>query len=283
VRRRLAVLAAAALAAPAFAAAPGAADWKPVTVEKRQGSIVARLTYDRRAGEYGLARHRDLRLSVRRDGRVVRTRTYCPPVRGADTSLCGPGSRMTLRLLDVWGDAQPEALLEIFTGGAHCCTVLVAVLTDEGKAGRTLLHEWGNAGWIGERRNGTYSFVSGDDRFAYAFTSYAASAFPMQVWTIDAGGRLVDVTRSRPDLIRPHAAELWRTYLAERGKHSSDVRGVLAAWCGDQYLLGAGPRCRETVRAAVRAGYLRGPGWPQGQRYAAALDRSLRTWGYRAS
>ncbi len=212
---------------------------------------------------------------VKNGGRTVFSRSLCTPER------CSPGSRHTLKLENVWGGSLAEALVELFSGGAHCCFQSLVVLVDGAHPGRLLFHDWGDPGYRGERHDGTFSFVSADDRFAYAFTSFAGSGLPVQVWTIDPAGRFADVTSSRLDLVGSDAKLWWRVYLGQRGKPDADVRGVIAAWCADEYRLGLASACDGELATALKAGYLDGPAlWPKNQKFVAALKRSLAKWGY---
>ena len=155
------------------------------------------------------------------------------------------------------------------------------MLVDGAHAGRVVVHNWGDPGFRGEVHDGVFAFVSADDRFAYAFTSFAGSALPLQVWAIDASGRLADVTSTRLDLVRDDARRVWQAYVGQRGKTAADVRGVVAAWCADEYRLGQGPACRGRARTSRAAGYLDGPGsWPAGAAFVKALKNSLARWGY---
>src|SRR5262249_7807327 len=142
--------------------------------------------------------------------------------------------------------------------------------------GRLLDKLWGDPGYEGQLHDGRYEFITADDRFAYAFTAFAASGLPMQVFTIDQAGNLVDVTRPRPDLVRDDLKQWWQAYVSERGKPDGDVRGVLGAWCADQYLLGARATCTKELRRALARGWLKGPNiWPQNSAYVAALSKEL--------
>jgi hypothetical protein len=126
--------------------------------------------------------------------------------------------------------------------------------------------------------------ASADDRFAYAFTSYAGSAFPVQVWRYRPGG-LVDVTRAYRQLVRADAVQLWRSYVRERQRKPADrdVRGVLAAWQADKALLGEAGEGWKRLRAARAAGELKGsPPWPSGYRYLRELRAFLAAAGYLA-
>jgi hypothetical protein len=64
----------------------------------------------------------------------------------------------------------------------------------------------------------------------------------------------------------------------------SDVRGTVAAYVADQYLLGAGEKGWRLARRAVRRREIRKYGefdsWPVGQRYLKRLHRFLKRKGY---
>lgn len=91
--------------------------------------------------------------------------------------------------------------------------------------------------------------VSRDDRFAYAFTSFALSYFPSRIWHFDRG-RLIDVTRRFPTEVAGDATGHWRSYVKLR-QERLDVRGVLAAWLADQYQRGRGRRAGRSSRTPI--------------------------------
>ena len=76
------------------------------------------------------------------------------------------------------------------------------------------------------------------------------------------------------------AKGLWRTYLEQR--RTDDVRGVLAAWQADQYLLGREDKGWLELERALKRGDLKGPDgvWPTGRRYLRALRAFLVKTGY---
>ena len=260
-------------AAAGAAAAP--APWKTVTVTRRSGEVKAVMTIERRLSSYGIPDSRDLRLTVTVAGKTVFARMLCTPIR------CGLATQQLLSLHHLWGDSLPEAVLDYYTGGAHCCFATLVVLPDGPHPGRLLVHDWGDPGYAITTRDGKVYLVSADDRFAYAFTSFAASGLPVQVWTIDRDGAFADVTQTRLDLVRKDAAQWWQAYTSERGKAGSDTRGVLAAWCADEYRLGRKAACDAALASALAKGYLRGPNiWPENARFVALLDRELASWGY---
>ena len=231
--------------------------------------IHAKVTFTKVGYEY-----RNVELSVVRSGRSFSwhlERAYF--------------TRPKLHVRDLDADGEPEVWVDTYSGGAHCC--------DESrffhyvpatKRYATTHHDWGNVSYrlqdVGA--DGRPELVSSDDRFAYVFTSFAGSFFPLQIWRFDHG-RVTDVTRSFPARTQHDAAKLWKTYLSLR-REKIEPRGVLAAWMADEYLLGREQGGWARLDAAYRRGEL-GPrpdlaGWPQGRAYLRALKAYLRKLGY---
>jgi len=246
-----------------------------VTVSKHAGPVSATMTFQRRTRGSGFNDFRRLRLVVRVGGKTVVDRLLCENLR------CSPGSHHDLALQNVYDGPLREPVLGVFTGGAHCCFETLIALVDGPHRGRLIDKNWGDPGYEGQLHDGQYEFITNDDRFAYAFTSFAASGMPAQVFTIDPAGKLVDITRTRLDLVRKDAKEWWHAYVAYRGKPDGDIRGVLAAWCADEYQLGDKPACKVELGKALARHWLVGPDvWPQNKAYIAALPRLLAKWGY---
>ncbi|HYX13193.1 MAG TPA: hypothetical protein VE944_02275 [Nostoc sp.] len=113
-------------------------------------------------------------------------------------------------------------------------------------------HEWGNGGYRLRDldKDGLPEFDSQDDHFAYAFTAYAGSGYPLQIWHYRQG-KMVDVTRRYPKLISNHASELWQTYTQAR-QQGDDGKGFLAAYLADKYLLGQGQDGWRRVQQAYK-------------------------------
>jgi hypothetical protein len=253
---------------------PAAAD-DSVQQRVTSGQVTAEFTYRRTDGVV-----RDARLTITRAGRTLvdvdLTRVGC-----SDCPTWRPAGRFVVRSLD--GDAEPEVLVDLYTGGAHCCTysLIYRYVPESGSYARQT-QWWGNVGYrlIDLDRAGAPEFVSSDDRFASAFTGYAASANPIRLWRYDAG-RMLDVTRRFPREIERDARQLWRLYLKERRR---DVRGILAAWLADQMMLGRVTEGWRALETARRRGEL-GPdkvefGEAFGRRYFAKLRSFLRRTGY---
>ena len=251
-----------------------AARWVPVAIHSRQGAISATLAFEKDLDQDAYPPYRNMALTVFRAGKAVFTERLC--ARGS----CQPSVPGALDVRNVWGGKPAEVLVELNTGGAHCCYETKVVVFVAG-AWRSIAHDWGNPGYRGQSHGAAYWFISGDDRFAYSYTDYAHSLLPLSVWRINGGGRLVEVTRERLDLVAADAKTLWKLYLEVRARKGTDVRGVLGAWCADQYLLGAAGRCDSALQAALKAGLLRVGGLgPMDAAYIKKLKRDLVAWGY---
>ncbi len=194
-------------------------------------------------------------------------------------------TRPEVHVRDLDADGEPEVWVDTFTGGAHCCAESRFFRWVSARATYAgLLHNWRDPGYTANNIDGRgdVELMSNDARFAYEFTSFAASFFPLQIWHYERG-RLIDVTRLFPGEVDHDSVELWNQYRDVRSQHE-DVRGVLAAWLADQYLLGredAGWKKIEAARARGELGPLPGIDiWPQGTKYVKALRAFLVKTGY---
>ena len=190
---------------------------------------------------------RDVRVAVTRAGAAAVDEALA--VRGCEVPYCRPVG-VTVRDLD--SDGEPEVLVDVFTGGAHCCT-LTQLFTWNGTGYDRRTHGWADAGYTLEDldRDGRPELRSADARFAYAFASYAGSAMPLQVWQVD-GGRFEDVTAGFPDLVRRDAARWLRIWRGRRGKRDMEPNGTLAAWVADMHVLGKAKTAGAQLRVALR-------------------------------
>jgi hypothetical protein len=245
----------------------------------RSGDVLATLSYDVDHRDV----YRNIRLQIERAGTTVLSAAI--PSGCAGCPLAGPAGEKPLRVQDLDGDAEPEVLLDMFTGGAHCCTYTYAYRfrADVGTYTR-MRASWGNAGYrlVDLDHDGRPELSSFDDRFAYAFAPYAYSVDPIRIWRY-AQGRLIDVTRTFRRLVARDARRQLLLYRKARRSRYREVRGVLAAYVADEYLLGRPSVGWRLVRSALRRGELRataGDPYPGGRRYVAALRRFLRRTGY---
>ncbi len=172
----------------------------------------------------------------------------------------------------------PQVLLELYSGGASCCFIDQVFSYDPATTsyGKTE-HNFGSAGALLERLNGGWRFLSADDGFKYVFTDGADSGEPIQIWRF-AAQRFVDVTRSYPGLIRTDAARWLRLF----AHHIDNGVGLIAAWAGDEELLGHDALVQSTLKRELAHGRLRaGPAGIGGTKFIHELNHLLRQLGYR--
>ena len=182
-----------------------------------------------------------------------------------------------MRLRDLDADREPEVIVDLFTGGAHCCAVSTI-----------------------------YTFEEGTGKYARAAPATGGRGLPHQDWGATARGaaqprrtlRLrfsslrgvvpaVQVLPPRRGAPEGRDAEL--PALAARGRHARrygstssacasrdvNVRGILAAYAADRYRLGRAQA--PPADAAPRGGRAR----RRGRRpYVKRVDRFLKRIGY---
>ncbi|MBV9698661.1 MAG: hypothetical protein JO078_00910 [Candidatus Eremiobacteraeota bacterium] len=133
---------------------------------------------------------------------------------------------------------QLLAIADTYTGGAHCCyTSTVLDVTGSGMH-RAVSKDWGNFSYrpINARDRSGYVFLTADNAGAYAFASYAESAFPVLIESY-RDGRFADVTGEYPAIVARDAAKWWREYaLGSRSVVAPEA--ALAAYLADEYRLG---------------------------------------------
>ena len=211
-----------------------------VTKTAQQGSVKAELSYEQVAID-GIPQTRNVRLKIHRAGQWVFDQA--PTINEYDRPLIelfGDQNDRGFTVQDLNGDNDPEVIADMFTGGAHCCRYSLIYQYDRNqKQYVESRRDWGNLGYQLRDldRDGKSEFYSADDRFAYAFTSYAASAFPIQILRFE-NGTVVDVTRQYPKEVYSSAYQLWQAYQRIKAEEGAEVKGVLAAYLADKYLLG---------------------------------------------
>jgi len=190
-----------------------------------------------------------------------------------------PQRSIAVRNLD--DDPEPEVVLDLYLGGAHCCWYTqVYRYVAAANAYAEARHFWGNVQYrfTDLDRDGIAELVSADDRFAYQFTSFAGSSFPVRIWSYRAG-RFTDVTRRFPARIRRDARRQW--HWAFTADNRMGNAGLLAAWVADQCLLGhehSAFRQLETLRREHRIAL----GWDRtATKFIRHLRKFLRRTGYR--
>jgi hypothetical protein len=275
--RALAVLAVAlgAVLAPAVAGA--------ATETARGGDVQATLRYQRTHDGYGF---RALHLTITRAGATLYDRAptsracrmpYCLPA-----GALSPAAGASLRVVDLDGDGEPEVTFDYSTGGAHCCLWMqVLRLAADGRGYIRTEHDFADPGYVlaDLDGDGRPELRSSDAAFAYAFTAFAYSAFPLQIWRFDHG-TFRDVTATFPRLVAAESARFARRYRRLRARRDGQELGVVAAWAADEYRLGHRTAMLRRLRSEVGHGRLRGPGRLHGMAYLHDLDAFLRHRGY---
>ncbi len=276
--RRLAILVAFAVAGLA-----GAATVLGAPADRFETATVGAYTAKVRFGVTGVAPRfsiRSLHLHVTRGGKAVLDRDLPLPrsCRGLACVLMTDLGVETVELRSL-GRPTPAVVLWLWTGGAHCCSVVEVVDVATGIVGS---QDFGNGGAVVERFDGDVLFRARDERFPYLYTSYAASGEPIALFRWEPP-RFVDVTPDHPAAVRADAVEWWKVFVAQRSQRS-EARGVFAAWAADACLVGNHAKVEATLADGVRRGFFsraRSEDFgPYDGAYAKTLMRDLRKWGY---
>jgi hypothetical protein len=246
-------------------------------VTRSAGTTSATLSW-RGSGAHDAPPYAAVRLRIARAGRTL---VDGPPHAVLCGTLCWPGftpHSPTLAVLDLEGTRSPDVVVSLYSGGAHCCYIAQVYRYEPGaRRYGVVQRDWGDPGARLERLHGVLVFRSADDRFAYRFTSFAASGMPIAIWRFERG-RFVDVTRRHPALVAADAKLWWRAFT--KAAPARDGDGVIAAWAADEYLLGHRALVARTLAAQNRAGRLRNADGPGGSSFIRELDRFLAAAGY---
>ncbi len=140
-----------------------------------------------------------------------------------------------------WEGQRPYVMLQSFTGGAHCCNLVQLVIPEGNRLRAVELGQW-DGGYLDALPidldgDGRLDFVFVDNRFLYAFASYADSYAPPQIINL-IDGRREDVSN------RPGFRPLFETAFAEQ-------RRACVAPSEDRVVNGA---CAAFVASATRLG-----------------------------
>jgi hypothetical protein len=234
------------------------------------GGTSARLSWD--GPRYDAS---NLQIEIERSGEAFGGSVDVP---GCDPAFsCGPTfSQAPVRVRDIDGNGEPDVVLNLYSGGAHCCFIGV-VYRYRGGDYRRSYRNFGNPGFRLQDLygDGRREFVSADNRFAYRFASYASSGMPILVLRY-AHGRFINETRRHRRLVRKDAHYWWKQFRSSLRRYGkAEARGHLAAWAADRYLVRRRHRALRKMRTLARKGEVGG-----GLRFIRRLDRFLRSHGY---
>jgi hypothetical protein len=270
----LALTSALALLGPAIAAAD-----KAGSVTASGGAVQATLSWQ--AADFGV---KDPRLTIARAGATLFDGS---PL--ADAGVCSVGcvyapskDYTPLHVADLGGDAEPEVVVDSYTGGAHCC-IVSDVLYFTGAAYARAEHSWGSYGYtLRDLGDGHPELDGYDAAFEDAFTSHAASFEPPLVLAYDptAAGSLRDVTRALAAAIRKNVKEALHIVAVARRQHAETLGGV-ATYVADLYLLRRGREVRPYLARARKRGDLRTAFGKAPRSFERKLLAFLHKQGYR--
>jgi hypothetical protein len=141
----------------------------------------------------------------------------------------------SVSLQDLDSNGTPEVIVQTYSGGAHCCTTYQVYTWQDGEFVATQLGPAdGNAGEFKDlNKDGRMEFLTFDQSFLYAFSSYAGS-FPPSIILSYRDGEFYDVSREYRQHLRSTA---WQMYLAIRDR-DYEQNGVLAGYVAQKILLG---------------------------------------------
>jgi hypothetical protein len=202
---------------------------------------------------------------------------------------CGTGCMVStapadppLRFAPLDGPGSADLIVNLYSGGANCCTVLDLFRQSAALNGLYVLsasHNFAYAGYRLRKLGGQYSFVTADPSFSTVFTDFADSGLPLQILRL-SGVKFIDVTSRHPMLVRRDAARWMRAY---RKAHGHNDVGLIAPWAADEARLGRWSAAHAYLVAQARAGHLRSTLLPRaasGTRFIAQLETLLRREGY---
>jgi hypothetical protein len=224
-----------------------------------------------------------LRLTIARGGTVVYDQ---PVVSKFCDKLCWPGPavsrRASVEVVDLEHTGEPDVVLDLYSGGAHCCTVVQIFSFDAASSGYIQTERvFGDpdARIVDLAHDGRFEFLTADDSFAYRFTDFAASGLPIEILTF-ANRHFTDVTRNYPALVAKDAALWLKAFKGMARDHYSDSVGVIAAWAADEDLLGHVKLVSRYLHQQAAAGHLNAPFGAGGTKFVANLQKFLRRRGY---
>ncbi|MHA1189944.1 MAG: hypothetical protein ACTSSQ_05725 [Alphaproteobacteria bacterium] len=145
-------------------------------------------------------------------------------------------------------NAEPEVVLESYSGGAHCCAGVVASLADESGTWNNVSFGVfdGGGGLIRDvDGDGVSELVARDNAFLYTFGCYACSAAPLQIIGL-RDGAIADISLEM-QFLPAHRAHLARLEDWAIGGDSFRENGYLAGWVAAKIRVGEGAQAWQRM------------------------------------
>jgi hypothetical protein len=152
------------------------------------------------------------------------------------TSTFNTGS---IFLQDLDNDSNPEAIVQTYTGGAHCCTnfeVYTWQNSQFNKIETGSLDGYGGE-WRDLNKDNKIELIAANNSFLYKFSAYALSFPPSLILSFN-NNEFKDVTRQYPDKLRSVATKMYQSLQDMKKQGNLDVNGVLAGYVAQKILLG---------------------------------------------
>jgi hypothetical protein len=232
---------------------------RPHVERAQSGDVQAVFTYTWDPARFRFGKQR---LTIKRLGETrFAARLRPPPRNGVNAQPAGFFQhRRSVSLSDLDGGGEPEVLVDLYWGGAHCCwyTQIYRYVPATGKY-RTNVHVWGDFSYVlaDLEHDGRQEIVTRDDRFSYAFASFADSRWPVRILRYRLGKMTVETT-AYPSEIRRDATELWHEALARAPRKARNNQGIIAAWAADQAMLRRSRQAFATIDRLSRSGRIHG-------------------------
>ncbi len=144
----------------------------------------------------------------------------------------------------------PQLVFTRFSGGAHCCTKTWIAMKPDGAAGWSLIEGDtldGGGYWFEDvDGDGGQELLSVDNRFLYAFDSYAGSFAPIQISKFRYG-KVEDVTEEPAMQSRLKQDLAGIEFAAKINPEMWKSNGFLAGWVASKMRLGQGTDAWQVV------------------------------------
>lgn len=159
----------------------------------------------------------------------------------------------TVQDVDFNKDGRKTILIDVYSGGAHCCNTLYACKIKNDKLVFTDTLYLADSYFDTEDidKDGKEEILANNMMFAYAFTNFAETRAPFMVYTVE-NGRFKDITKNYPALLKNQIDE-WQNDLQvfldsnykcpAEGEESfntdaGSVQTILAAITANYFMLG---------------------------------------------
>lgn len=160
------------------------------------------------------------------------------------------GRVIDFKILDLDNDKEPEILVDLLVEGENNLQGYYSVIyrySPIKKEYRDLQQKWGLIPYQLKTDNSENSIlIHYDQRFSQEFKVYSPEQLPLQIFKYQFG-EWQDVTRQYAELIKDHNSALLQE-VTKRSRLKQDLKGVLAAYLAQQYLLGQSDSGWKTVQ-----------------------------------